>query len=317
MLEDSERITWLASYPKSGNTWVRCLLHGYRTHGHVDINDLYTGVGDSSAAYTRAVCPLPLDMLGIRGQWQLRPAALLAAMVATPVPRFFKTHYANLVVAAAPAFIPFELTQRAIYVVRDPRSVALSCAKYFGMSVEDTVTAMNTKEFNLADRPDDEILQTAQVLSTWSIHVASWIEETKFPVLLVRYEDLLLQPVTELKRMVEFLGKDFDRERADKAVRAAELSRLQGQEAKHGFRDNRTNKGGVFFSKGGTRWQSELAPELIEQIELDHSDVMQELGYTRHNKPREVHHDRPKRAEDRAGHRSADARLCSTPNPTV
>ena len=276
MLDDRERITWLASYPKSGNTWVRCLLQAYRTNGHLDINDLHTGVGDSSVCYTRAVCPIPIKDLGTRGQWLLRPAALLNALMSKPLPRFFKTHYANLVIKGLPAFIPPELTQRAIYVVRDPRSVALSMSKFYCISMNKTVEQLAYKEFWIGQ--DDE--QIPQLLSSWSNHVASWTAELGFPVHVVRYEDLLADPLAELKDIVEFLGMEYDEAKGKRAVNAARLSKMRKAEKDTGFGEYKyTAERGQFFSEGGTRWQAELGPKYIAQIEKDHGKVMKLLGY--------------------------------------
>lgn len=276
MFADNERITWLASYPKSGNTWVRCLLQAYRNNGYVDINDLTIGIGDSSACFTRAVSPLQLEDLGDRGQWLLRPAALLNAMMATKPPRVFKTHYANVVVAALPAFIPFEFTQRAIYTVRDPRSVALSFSKYFSLSMDKTVEQMAHKEFHIGENNGSQI---PQVISSWSNNVRSWASETKFPVHFVKYEDLLIDPLKDLKEMIEFMELEWDENRGKRAVSAAKLSKLRNAEKDNGFVDHTHPDRGVFFNKGGTRWANELGAKFIAQIESDHSEVMKELGY--------------------------------------
>ena len=154
MLPDSERITWLASYPKSGNTWIRCLIQAYRSNGYLDINDLNTVAGDSAACHTHAVSATAIEDLGLRGQWLLRPAALVNAVMAKATPRIFKTHYANLTVSGLPAFIPPELTQRAIYVLRDPRSVALSMSQYYNLSMPKIVEQMDNIDFMIGFDPN-------------------------------------------------------------------------------------------------------------------------------------------------------------------
>jgi hypothetical protein len=182
--------------------------------------------------------------------------------------------------ANCPAFIPFEFTQRAIYVVRDPRDVALSFSRYLGLDLATTVEAMNNLEFNLSQKEQDgEILQTAQVVSSWSNHVKSYASETKFPVHFVRYEDLMAQPMQELMEILQFLGVDPDGGRLAAAVEATKLETLRQQEAVSGFRDNQHSKTDTFFGRGGSRWREELPPELAAQIVEDHRFVMQELGY--------------------------------------
>ena len=272
---DKERITWVASYPKSGNTWVRSLLQAYRCGGYLNLNDLHTAHGDSSACYTQAVSPIPVDSLKLNGQLMLRPAALLTALMAKPVPRMFKTHFANLKEPGVPAFIPFEFTERAIYIVRDPRDIALSFSKYFGLSMDKTVEQMAHKEHWIGGGP-----QSAQVISSWSNHVASWGGEKAFPVHYVKYEELMENPVKELTEIIEFLKWDMDDELIAKAVSACELSKMKKHETEKGFAENtRADERGTFFNAGGTRWQHELGQKWIDQIEQDHGDVMRAFGY--------------------------------------
>ena len=281
MLQDNERITWLASYPKSGNTWIRCLVQAYRCNGYLDINDLNTVAGDSAACHTRAVSAADLNDLGVRGQWMLRPAALINAVAAKAMPRIFKTHYANVTIAGLPAFIPPELTNRAIYVLRDPRSVALSMSQYYNISMPKTVEQMNNDEFLIGFDPNIlKLIQIPQKICSWSMHVRSWISQTVYPVHVVKYEDLIEDPATQLKEIVEFLGLEYDEARAKRSITATKLSKLRKTENSVGFHEySMASERGNFFHKGGTRWEQELGPKYIAQIEKDHGEVMKQLGY--------------------------------------
>jgi len=275
--QEDELITWLASYPKSGSTWARILIHAYRNNGHVDINDIQTGIGDSSAAYTRAVCAIPLKNLTRAGEWLLRPAALLTAMSCLPAPRIFKTHYANVIADGMPAFIPGELTQRAIYIFRDPRSLITSMANWYSVDHKTAVETLANEGFCISSDYADV---TSQYATSWSRHVRSWMNVKRFPVLLVSYEDMLENTEVELARIVRFLGMDYDKARVRRAVNAAKLSKLRRSESKAGFREfQQQEQQEQFFGKGGTRWQDEVDPELIAQVETDHREMMLELNY--------------------------------------
>lgn len=272
----SDRITWLASYPKSGNTWVRCLLQAYRSNGYLNINDLYTGIGDSSVSYTRSICPVSVSDLGRRGQWLLRPAALLNAVMAARPPIIFKTHYANLTAPGLSAFIPREFTEKALYMVRDPRSVALSLSDFLSLSLPKTVSNMAHKEFIIGH--DDRQIPT--LVSSWTNHVRSWCSEKAYPIHVIKYEDLLEDPLGELKDIVEFFGFEYNEPRAKRAVNAAKLSKLRKVEIEKGFSEYADSKfDGQFFNKGGSRWQDELGQKWIAKIEKDHGKLMRELGY--------------------------------------
>jgi hypothetical protein len=279
MFSREENITWIASYPKSGNTWVRCLLQAYRTNGFLDINDMHTGVGDSASMFTQAVSPVPLDQIGTRGLWLLRPAALVQAVMAKPVPRFFKTHYANLWTDGLPPFIPPELTKRAIYVVRDPRSVVLSMAKFYSLAHEVAVERMRTPDFCIG--MSDLSQQVPTFVSSWTNHVSSWVgDKTKFPVHLVRYEDLQADACEELRKILEFCEMEVDEERLVRAVEASELDELRRKEETSGFAEYATSQfKQKFFGNGGSRWKDELGDKWIKQIEEDHGKLMHLLDY--------------------------------------
>lgn len=270
----SDGATWLASYPKSGNTWLRCLLDAYRRNGALDINDIRVGTSDGAAVLIRAVSPVPLKDLGFNGQMLLRPAALIHLLCRHNHPRRVKTHFANFQPDGLPHCIPKEFTERAVYVVRDPRSVLLSMARFFGFSTEAAVEAMNNKQFTIGD--NEEFAST--LVSSWSNHARSWVGEKNFPVHVVRYEDMLADAGKELTEVLEFLGEDVDPALVETAVDAAALSRLKAKESDDGFREN-SGQRGDFFNEGGVRWESELGPRWIERIEQDHGDVMRALGY--------------------------------------
>lgn len=267
-------ITWLASYPKSGNTWLRCLLEAYRCNGRLDINDLGTGTGDSSLCYWRAVCPIPVADLGNAGQWLLRPAALLNALMVNPSRRLFKTHCANLRPPGVPAFIPRELTKRAVYLIRDPRAVLSSFARHYGLSIDVAAEKMSQQDFYIGDLKT----QAPQPLSTWSNHVRSWVGETAFPVHVVKYEELIEDTAAQFREIVEFLELGYDEPRAERAVRAASLSALKAQEAERGFCEWKIEHRGRFFNGGGD-WRQDLGPRWIKRIERDHGEVMRQMDY--------------------------------------
>lgn len=273
-MPDLRGITWLSGFPKSGNTWLRLLLEAYRCNGALDINDVRICSSDGGAIVVQGVSPMPLDALGFRGEALLRPAALLNLVCRMTPPIMLKTHWVNVQPEGLPPFIPKEFTFKAVHVVRDPRSIVSSFASFFGFSLEKAVATMASKDFTIGGHNE----HSRTMVSGWSNHVASWIGETEFPVHIVRYEDLLVDAGKELTEVLEFLEYDVDEKRIDRAVKATELSKLQQFEKKNGFKES-IGKNGSFFGKGGTRWQDELGPKWVEQIEEDHRQVMEAVGY--------------------------------------
>ena len=268
--------TWVASYPKSGNTMLRLLLeaHHYNSDS-VDINNMVLCTGDTGEALVQGVSPVAYTNLGFRAEALLRPAALLNLFCRTPLGLMTKTHWCNAQPDGLPPFIPAEFTKKAVYVVRDPRAVLLSYANYYSYSPQKAVQMMNTEDFTIGGQKG----HARTLVSSWTKHVASWTGEKNFPVHVVRYEDMLENPAKELTEVLEFLEKDADEARVARAVEAARISKIQAAEKDDGFREHNSSSDTFFGNGGGTRYLQEVGPKWIKQIEADHGDMMRILGY--------------------------------------
>src|SRR5210317_1286339 len=98
MTEKKERkgVTWLASYPKSGNTWLRLLMSAYRRNGLLNINDTRETYSDGGTILINAVSAVPATSLDMEGQFLLRPAALQHFFCHHREPVYCKTHFVNI-----------------------------------------------------------------------------------------------------------------------------------------------------------------------------------------------------------------------------
>ena len=274
MTEDRDGAVWIASYPKSGNTWVRCLLEAYRRGGTLDINDMRITSADGGATIVQGVSPMPLGQLGFRGEMMLRPAAMLNLFARLSKPIWIKSHFANIQPDGLPCCIQPELTERAVYVVRDPRSVLPSFSRFFNHPMDVAVRSMACKDFTIGGTETHAMT----LISSWSNHVASWTGEKEFPVHIVKYEDLQKDAGKELTEILTFLGTEVDEDLIKKAVSASDISNLKKDEKENGFRENRKSERGTFFN-GNRKYEDELGPKYIRQIEEDHGEVMKLLGY--------------------------------------
>jgi hypothetical protein len=174
---------------------------------------------------------------------------------------------------------PPELTKGAVYLVRDPRSVAVSFAKHLGKSIDDTITLMS-KEQGALVREDRQ----GHFLQSWSQHVRSWLEEDgMIRAGCVRYEDLRADPETMFVKVFECLGMKDHKQVMDRipwAIEQSTLSRMREQEKAHGFKEASQHAPKDFFGDGSIDgWRDVLTQEQIERIETDHGDVMEELNY--------------------------------------
>lgn len=276
-------INWLVGYPKSGTTWVRAFLAAYLDGlDEVDPNKLSTiGTSDSHVMFWCPHVAKPIDYVELAEMSIFRPAAmfgLLQSWAATghwfnPI---VKTHVANLRITGIDLF-PRALTSRALYIVRDPRDVAISSTRYFGGTYDDAVDRLGN---------DDHVIGAdtiVQPIRSWSSHVHSWLDaqaKGAYPVGFVAYEDLLDNPVDKFTGIIEFMGWEVDEQRVVKAVEAASFDKLKDAEQRLGMYENRSKTGLPFFGEGrrGTH-KDKLTAAQIERIETDHMAMMVRLGY--------------------------------------
>jgi len=163
-----------------------------------------------------------------------------------------------------------------VYIVRDPRDVFSSVAKYLAIDKDTMIDNFKDDTYAIGMGDTDALVSQ---LCGWSTHVKSWTQEEKFPVLVLRYEDMLEDPVAEFTKVVEFCGVKVDTDMVIKCVDACRLEKLRQQEDEHGFVERRTDNIDRFFSKGGSKWENELDAKYVAQIEKDHHAMMTELGY--------------------------------------
>lgn len=268
------KLVWLASYPKSGNTWVRAFLHNYIANAQTphSINEL---VDISVAECAMAFFGTPGQRLSPREVQALRPQAHQKLTTLHDDLVFVKTHNANLTVHDVPLCTP-EVTAGAIYIVRDPRDVALSYAAFTGKSVDEIIAFMANE--GAANESDG--VQVFELLSSWSRHAVSWVAAPKR--LLVRYEDLLAEPERGFARIIRFLGAADDKpdpERLRRAISFSSFSTLAAQEKQEGYRAA-SPKGEKFFRAGQAgQWRDKLSQAQANAIWAAHHDIMEKFGY--------------------------------------
>ena len=237
--------TFLVSYPKSGNTWVRLLIANLLSSG--------------KPADFRAINRLVPD-----------PAADTARHFATmPRPRVIKSHF---------VFDP--RYPRVIYIVRDPRDVVLSEYHYQRKTrrIDDQLPLERYVSRFLTG-------ETYPENGSWGEHVASWIvaRDSDARFLLLRYEALLVNATAELARIARFLKISATPDRLSEIVKLSSADRMRELEAKQSdasslMKGSRKDVPFIRSAKSGG-WRSDLPGPLVERIESAWSPVMRHLGY--------------------------------------
>ena len=275
-------ILWLASYPKSGNTWTRAFLTAYLGDEDqaVDINELEGGpIASSRWIFDQAVgieasCLLPEEVEN------LRPAVYRILARDHRRTLFVKTHDAWTLTPASEPLFPADVTRGAVYIVRNPLDVAVSAAHHFGVTL-DAAVAMLGDETHVLSRPAQGIGdQLPQRLRSWSGHVRSWLDESGLTVYLLRYEEMLADPVAAFGGLVRFAGLDCNPARVQAAVAACSFDSLQRQEDAAGFRERSARASAPFFRSGRAGgWRAALTPAQVDALLAAHAATMARCGY--------------------------------------
>lgn len=280
------RTVWLASFPKSGNTWVRAIITGLGVHPHFfAVNQLNSGhqpfivTGElwNNGIDCRWLDQGELDLLRDAQIRRSDPIPTDDAETAAR-PRFRKTHEMYRTGEYGREPFPSEATRGALLIVRDPRDVVCSYGPFFGTTHDAAIDIIAYGEAGGMGSPASGT--TPQPWGSWSEHLGSWLaKDVPFPVHLVRYEDLKVDPVATLLPVFNALGMDCTEDELRGAVEQAAFERLQESEAKNGFRETSAATR-QFFRKGAAGgWREELSNHQVALIENDHHEAMTALGY--------------------------------------
>ena len=205
----------------------------------------------------------------------MRPLVHRELMAASPNLVFAKTHNASLVVEGVPLVTP-DVTAGAIYMVRDPRDVAVSFAHHIGRSLDETIAIMADPE--AATGGDDR--RVYERLSSWSLHVHFWTRRPDPRLLVLRFEDMLADPSRAFGDVIRLLGMEPPVDRLERAIRFSAFAGLREQEAAGGFVERPDVATAPFFRTGRSGgWREVLSPAQAARIVRDHAAEMRRFGY--------------------------------------
>ena len=274
-------IIWLASYPKSGNTWVRLFLdYLLSSNKDFNINDNVIGQFPIRSHF------LTLSE-NINDQDEFAKYCILAQQKLNldNKLKIFKTHNAFWNWGGGKyTFTDEENSLGAIYIVRDPRNVITSVLNYYHKENYD-----HALEFMIENKVlggDDSEIGLPTIIGSWSNHYKSW-KKFKKNYLIIKYENLLDQPQNEFFKITNYLEAvsdlKFDKNKISKTIVECSFENMSTQEDKFGFNDNSEKNKLLkkkFFNLGpNNKWENYLTKEIQNKIEKSFGDEMMELGY--------------------------------------
>lgn len=275
-------IVWLASYPKSGNTWLRIFLANllHPADQPVDINKLpiRDSIASARILFDR-ISGLPSALLKPEEIQALR-SSVFASLAATEQRRLLiKNHDAWIEPENGMAMFAGEHVESAIYISRNPLDVAPSMQNHFNTTIEKVIDLMCRRDASVSRSVDPSTPYFPETYDNWSDHVQGWLDQKAVPVLSLRYEDMLSDPVREFGRVRNFLRIDVEESVFRKAIEFSAFDQLSAQEQSHGFSEANAT-GAQFFRQGRSGgWQNSLTRDQAERICHCHADMMRRLGY--------------------------------------
>ncbi len=262
-MSDLRRIIWLASYPKSGNTWMRTLLaHYFLPPGMApDINNLrHFTTADIRQDFFDRANGAPFSSQNIDDWLRVRPKALAMIAASRTGTHFVKTH-CKVVNFRGQDLIPPQLTVGAIYMMRNPFDLAQSFARHQSADLDTTIDRMCNPNTMMGTQTG-----IRDAMGRWDDHIYSWTEAPGLSRHIIRYEDMLNNPAKCIRGLLDFMSLKPDAPKLAKAIKATTFEALKKQEQELGFQE-RPEGVDAFFAKGQAGvWRDELTPQQVARM---------------------------------------------------
>ena len=277
-------IIWLASYPKSGNTWVRSFLSAY----------YYSKNGKFDFELLKKIKQFPSRDFFNRKLRSVDEAAenwLVAQKKLKENDQFYflKTHnvYGSY---KGKSFTTNEFTAGFIYIVRDPRNVLTSLMNHYSLSEEDSLEMLNSVYRNLRDENDINNYSNYSFISSWANNYKSWKLSNDLDSLFIKYENLENDRINTFKKIINFtnkmmgVDKTINIKKFENAIKTTDFDILKKKEEREGFDEAiysvKEGKTKSFFNLGKkNNYKKLLKEQTIKSIEQKFYKEMKELGY--------------------------------------
>tara|TARA_Y100000590_G_scaffold441367_1_gene567929 strand:+ start:1159 stop:2001 length:843 start_codon:yes stop_codon:yes gene_type:complete len=276
-------IFWLASYPKSGNTWIRTFISTY----------YFTNSDTFEFKYLKNIKQFPHEKFFNKDIKDINSAINSWDQVQKNINIqnkiiFLKTHSALATINNC-AFTSKEHSIAGIYIVRDPRNVITSLSNHYQLNFDQSLEFMtNSKKF-LLNKKNINNFANFTFLSSWSEHYKSWINNKQFKIFFLKYEDLEINPSQVFKEMILFINKvlnkndKIDMNKVKKIIESISFEKLKKKEKENGFPEavkDKSKKKINFFNLGKkNKWNEILTNHQINLLNKNFKNDLNILKY--------------------------------------
>ena len=281
-----KNLVWLASYPKSGNTWFRIFIANLigKENKPVNINNIKTDAISSSNLIFEKGTGVDPQYLTHDEIDNLRPDSFRyygKDKDATDL-LFIKAHDAYTYLPNGKPLFPSDSSHGAIYIIRNPFDIVVSWAYHNNSTIQEAISQINshTTYFETKNKYHTQLRQR---LLSWKENISTWTTNKNIPTLVLRYEDMKLKPLQTFSKAVHFLGLEYSDTEIQEAIHLSSFTKLKEQEEQNGFRE-RLLKQESFFRKGIIGdWKNHLTKEETQKIIDFNREILENFGYINGN----------------------------------
>ena len=281
-------IIWLASYPKSGNTYVRAFLSAYyfSKDGRFDFSQISN------------IDQFPHEKFFKQKVSSINEASKQWMPIQREINqdkkiKFFKTH-SFLGNYQGNQFTTPETTLGAVYIVRDPRNVLTSLKNHYSFDDDKALKMITDKTRSLMSNQGSHASLT--YISSWAENYLSWFRNNQFRRLFVKYEDLVTNKYETFRDIIVFTNtlmnrvEGVNKSKLQKSIETTNFNVLKNKEISEtldgsessfkNWRKFHTENKNLFFNLGPENdWKKILKTKISNEVVFSFEKEMKELGY--------------------------------------
>ncbi len=290
----SDKYYWyIASYPRSGSTWCRAFINELlkneeRLESPIDSKkklnlesiELNTGPIVSSRYWFDEQLGFDSSDLFQHEIDNFRRLISQDLPIYYECSNFYKVHDALFLnLNDRKPIVPIKNCKGIIYLIRNPLDVCISLSNFYSWSILKSVNFLINERASISYHENKISTQLRQYLGSWEYHVQSWTKHNLLPLLVVRYEDLILNPFSNFQKIANFIDMPCNEEQLSKIIKNVDFYSLQKRERKHGFSE-RPRSCKSFFHKGKiNQWEGLIKKNNKILIENKFKITMSEWAY--------------------------------------